>query len=122
MRKPVMVVDDDIDILEWLKMYLELEDYPVRTADRGSRALKQLLETQERPGLILLDVMMPEMGGAEVLAELRRHEPLSGIPVVLMTAGRFSPDVVSGPMIRKPLDPTELMRHVQAHCGPSPGE
>lgn len=82
---PILVVEDDSDIRETLQQVLELEGYRVATAANGHEGLAAL-ETGERPSLILLDLMMPVMSGAEMLDHLRTDERLADIPVVVVTA------------------------------------
>ena len=93
MRKRILVVDDEKDILELLKYNLEKEGYDVLTAGTGRRALDQALRT---PDLIVLDVMMPEMDGWEVCRQLKRDDRTSSIPVIFLTAKGAEIDEVVG--------------------------
>ncbi len=79
----ILVVDDDDGIRDLIKMTLELEGYSVAVAANGRDALDRIAD--ERPMVVLLDLMMPIMTGWEVLARLRTSG--LGIPVVFMTAG-----------------------------------
>jgi CheY-like chemotaxis protein len=81
---PVLVVDDDAGFRELMRRVLEREGYTVTEADNGRAGLDQLRE--HLPGVILLDLMMPEMDGFEFLDEFRRHEAWRAIPVVVVTA------------------------------------
>jgi CheY-like chemotaxis protein len=81
---PVLIVDDDPDVRTLLRRMLEREGYRVTEAEHGRTALARL--THDLPGVILLDLMMPEMDGFEFLAELRRHETAYAVPVVVVTA------------------------------------
>ncbi len=85
--KKIMVVDDDPDDLQSIKQMLENMDdeYNVTCASSGVRCLK-LLENNEIPDLILLDIMMPEMSGWETLKILQENSSWRDIPVVFITA------------------------------------
>ena len=79
MAETILIVDDDLDILELLKMNLEPEGYDVRTASDGESAVRSACENP--PDLILLDVMMPHKDGFEVIKEFkiyRRYKNRSG--------------------------------------------
>jgi CheY-like chemotaxis protein len=80
----VMVVDDDPDIVATLESIHELEGLRVLTSPDGRRALS-LLRAGERPAVILLDLMMPEMSGAEFRAEQLRDRDIASIPVIVFT-------------------------------------
>jgi signal transduction histidine kinase/CheY-like chemotaxis protein len=82
--RPVLVVDDDPDVRALLRRMLEREGYRVTEAEHGRAALARL--AHDLPGVILLDLMMPEMDGFEFLGELRRHETAHAVPVVVVTA------------------------------------
>ena len=87
MTQTVMIVDDDNDIRESLADALTEEGYLVVQARHGAEALEHLRAAQALPAVILLDLMMPVMDGAE-FRERQRHDPhLSTVPVVLITAG-----------------------------------
>jgi DNA-binding response OmpR family regulator len=81
--KSILVVDDEKDIVDALKYNLQKEGYAVLTARNGKQALEQ---AQHLPHLILLDVMMPEYDGFEVLKQLKKSQRTSGIPVMFLTA------------------------------------
>lgn len=80
----ILVVDDVTDNTFMLKSFLESEGYQVDVADSGVSALEKM--QAERPNLVLLDVMMPEMNGYELTQRIRRDETLRSIPVVLISA------------------------------------
>ncbi len=80
----ILVVDDEPDICNALQLCLQYEGYQVTTADNGRAALEQVAAA--RPDLILLDVMMPEVDGFEVLKRLRADAATADIVVVLLTA------------------------------------
>jgi len=94
MPKKILVVDDEKDIVEMLKYNLEKEGYTVFTALNGKRAIEQAQEN--KPNLILLDIMMPEMDGWEVCKQLMKDEKTSTIPVIFLTAKGSEVDEVVG--------------------------
>jgi len=94
MPKKILVVDDEKDIVEMLKYNLEKEGYKVFTALNGTRALEQTQEN--KPDLILLDVMMPEMDGWEVCKRIMKDERTATIPVIFLTAKDSEVDEVVG--------------------------
>ena len=87
---PVLVVDDDATLRELLRRILENAGYTVVEAENGRVALERLRTMA--PGVILLDLMMPEMDGFEVVAEMRRHEAWRTIPIVVVTAKELTAD------------------------------
>jgi PAS domain S-box-containing protein len=81
---PVLVVEDDADLREMMRRTLENGGWAVIEAANGRVALERLIE--QRPELILLDLMMPEMDGFQFLEEVRKHEEWRSIPIVVVTA------------------------------------
>jgi DNA-binding response OmpR family regulator len=79
----VLAVDDESDVLLIVKTALQVEGYKVLTAPDGPEALKTAHE--EKPDLVLLDVMMPGMDGFEVLERLRQDDATCRIPVIMLT-------------------------------------
>jgi CheY-like chemotaxis protein len=84
----VLVVDDDATLRQLLRRTLEPEGYTVVEAENGKAALERLRDVS--PGVILLDLMMPEMDGFEFVTEFRRHDAWRGIPIVVITARDLS--------------------------------
>jgi PAS domain S-box-containing protein len=82
-KKTILVVDDDPNIRELLRQELEAEGYGVREASDGREALAQV--KQEKPDLIVLDVMMPELSGFDVAAVLRNDPETLNIPIVILS-------------------------------------
>ncbi len=121
MPETILVVDDDPDILELLKMNLEPEGYTVRTASDGDGAVKSACT--EPPDLILLDVMMPHKNGLQVIEELKNIDETKSIPVILVTARGQADDKVLGletgadDYITKPFDLREVTARVEAVLG-----
>ena len=121
MAETILIVDDDLDILELLKMNLEPEGYNVRTANDGERAVQSA--TTNPPDLILLDVMMPYKDGFQVIEELKDIEHTKNVPVILITARGQTEDKVLGldtgadDYITKPFDLREVTARVEAVLG-----
>lgn len=110
-------MEDDADIRETMQLVLELEGYAVATAANGREAL-DLLACGNRPALILLDLMMPVMGGWEFAGILEKDPCLAEIPVVLVTAfadRADSPRVQA--VLKKPVATEELLRLVARWAG-----
>lgn len=93
MRKTVLIVDDEKDITDLLKYNLEKEGFRVLVAQNGKGALKLL---SEKPDVILLDVMMPEMDGLEVCRVIRQDPKHQHLPVIFLTARDSEVDEVVG--------------------------
>ena len=121
MAETILVVDDDLDILELLKMNLEPEGYNVRTANDGESAVQSAC--MDPPDLILLDVMMPHKDGLQVIEELKDIEHTKNVPVILLTARGQTEDKVRGldtgadDYITKPFDLREVTARVEAVLG-----
>jgi len=92
--KKILVVDDEPDIVEYLRFVLEGAGYEITTALDGQQALKSI--EAARPDLVLLDQMMPLMEGSEVLRRLKADEQTKDIPVVMLTAQDSAADMMKG--------------------------
>ena len=114
----VLVVDDEADIVALVAFHLAKAGYRVSTAANGPDGLAAA--RQERPMLVVLDLMLPGMSGLEVLRELRAHESTRDIAVLLLTARREERDRIEGLSIgaddylTKPFSPQELVLRVGA--------
>lgn len=114
---PILVVEDDPNILRQIEFNLKSHGYAVATATSGVEALRQML--LRRPSLLITDIMMPEMDGYELVAALRRDDALSDLPVIMLTARTSEDDMVLGYTsgtdlyLTKPFDPAELVAFVQ---------
>lgn len=112
----ILIVDDEEHILNSLKIYLGMEGFETATADRGEKALSLMKEV--KPSLILLDVMMPEMDGFEVLDSIRKDPDLKDIPVVMLTAKSQDEDILRGynekvsSYMTKPFNLDELVKTI----------
>ncbi|MBQ5327799.1 MAG: response regulator transcription factor [Oscillospiraceae bacterium] len=111
----ILVADDDRNICELLRMYLEKEGYTVVLAGNGEEALSKFDE--ENPDIILLDVMMPRLDGWQVCRELRKK---SECPIIMITAKGETFDKVLGlelgadDYVVKPFEPKEIVARVKA--------
>jgi two-component system alkaline phosphatase synthesis response regulator PhoP/two-component system response regulator VicR len=109
----VLVVDDEINIVRLIQVNLERQGYQVETANNGAQALAKIKES--RPDLLVSDVMMPEMDGFELLANVRRDPMLMDLPVIMLTAKAQDKDVMEGyktgadMYLTKPFNPAELI-------------
>lgn len=118
MSERILVIDDDVDTLRLVGLMLQRQGYQVIAASNGSLGLTKAFE--ERPDLILLDVMMPDMDGFEVTRRLRKNPATASIPILMFTAKNQLDDKVSGfevgadDYLTKPTHPTELQAHVKA--------
>ncbi len=93
-KSTIMVVDDNPDIVTIVKTILEIKGYGVQSASNGLEVFNLLLE--QKPDLILLDIMMPQMDGLEVLTQLKGDPGTASIPVILLTAKVHYEDVLRG--------------------------
>lgn len=118
MSERILVVDDDPDILAFVKINLELEGYEVETAEDGREAVDKTIV--DPADLILLDIMMPKMDGLTALRRIRSHGSTGHTSVILLTARGLPEDRVKGlelgadDYITKPFDITELVARVKA--------
>ena len=85
MKKNILVVDDDADVLELLREGLSSEKYEILTAQSGEIALKMMQDRQDFVNLVILDIMMPHMDGYEVLKRMQTSVK-KAIPVIMLTA------------------------------------
>lgn len=119
MRKNILVVEDEKDIIEVLRYYLEKENFRVHVAQDGFTALE--VAAKIIPNLILLDLMLPRLDGIETCKRLKADERLRDIPVIMVTAKAEEGDKVKGldigadDYVTKPFSSKELMARVKAH-------
>jgi len=115
MASTVLVVDDEKNIVQLARLYLNKEGYEVESAYDGLDALKKAKSV--RPDLIILDIMMPEMDGLAVCKELRKT---SNVPIIMLTARDDDVDRIVGleigadDYVTKPFNPRELVARVKA--------
>jgi len=116
--KTILIVDDEEDIIEFLKYNLEKESYNVLTASNGSQALELAIEHQ--PHLVILDVMMPVMDGIEACRKMRQASNLNQTLIVFLTAREEDYMQIDGleaggdDYINKPVRPRVLVSKINA--------
>jgi len=114
----ILVVDDEPDILEFIRYNLSKEGFDVTVASDGKKALKKAKEV--KPELILLDVMMPEMDGIETCMELREMEETKNVFIAFLTARSEDYSQIAGfdagadDYITKPIKPRVLISRIKA--------
>jgi len=118
MQKKVLIVDDEPDILKSFSITLEQNGFTPITAEDGVVGMKKTKE--EKPDLILLDIMMPAKGGIKMYSELKKDESLKNIPVVIVTGiweGAEMKGHVSVPEpeghLQKPVEPDSLIKTIR---------
>lgn len=116
MSNKILVVDDDANIRELLRLYLQREGYSLFLAANGSEGLTVFREI--KPDIVILDVMMPIINGLEVCNMIRQE---SDIPIIMLTARDATDDKLSGfeqgadDYVVKPFDAKEVVARVKAH-------
>ncbi len=125
MAKKVLVVDDEPDLITYLKTLLEDNEYEVITAKDGNEGLEK--SKTEKPDVISLDLLMPEETGIKMFRELRMDEELKNIPVVIVTGISqysvlsdfkkfiYKKRKIRGPeaYIEKPIDPNNFLAKIK---------
>jgi two-component system response regulator RpaA len=117
MSQVILVVDDDPDICEIVKVNLEGVGYDVRVASDGAAGLAMAREL--RPDLIVLDVLMPELDGWQVLERLAKDPATAGLPVIMLTCKGEDQDILHGldqgavEYLTKPFYPENLVASVK---------
>lgn len=114
----ILVVDDEEDILEFISYNLRKQNFQVFVSSHGKNALK--IARQEKPDLIILDIMMPEMDGIEVCKQLREDDRFHGTIIAFLTARHEdfihsnALDVGGDDFITKPIKPSVLVSRIKA--------
>ena len=117
-KDTVLVVEDEKNIVELVKYNLEQEGFRVLTATRGDTGLEQA--RKEKPALIVLDLMLPEIDGIEICKILKQNYETASVPIIMLTAKSQEADKVLGlelgadDYITKPFSPRELVARVKA--------
>ena len=122
LKKKVLAVDDEPEVLSLLEKRLSSAGYEVLTASNGPEALE--IARAQRPDLIILDILMPEMDGSQVACQLRQDKKTKGIPVIFLTclytkreehaAGHA---VGTNLFLAKPYEPAELLAEIARLIG-----
>ena len=111
----VLLIDDDVELVEMLKEYIEQENFNVQVAHDGMAGAQMLLE--QSFDIVVLDVMMPRLNGIETLKAIRQH---SNVPVIMLTAKGDNTDRIVGlelgadDYVPKPSSPRELVARIRA--------
>ncbi|RTE11090.1 response regulator transcription factor [Paenibacillus whitsoniae] len=115
----ILVVDDEPNISEVVRLYLEHSQYETILLYRGRDVIKTI--TEERPNLVLLDIMLPDISGYELCEQIRRMDtPFNHTPIIFLTAKGESIDKLRGfnlgvdDYLVKPFDPNELVARIKA--------
>ena len=116
--KCILCIEDEPEMIDLMRLILGRRGFEVKGATSGVAGLKMIRE--EKPDLVLLDLMMPEMDGWEVYQQIKADEKTKGIPVIVVTAKAQSIDRVLGlhiakvdDYIAKPFSPQDLMNSVE---------
>lgn len=120
MKKKILVVDDKQELRMLIKLYLS-NDYEVETAENGLEALAQMHHGY-MPDLILTDMMMPLVGGKELVAQLKSSGMFAKIPVIILSSIDKSTERIAmlrsgaGDYLIKPFNPEELLVRIEKAC------
>ena len=118
MAEKILIIDDDMDTLRLVGLMLQRQGYEIVAANNGTQGLEKAFG--EKPDLILLDIMMPDMDGYEVARQLRDNPLTKYTPILMFTAKTQLDDKVTGfevgadDYLTKPTHPSELQAHVKA--------
>jgi DNA-binding response OmpR family regulator len=116
--KKLVIVEDEADIAQLVKLYLEKEGYRTSIAKTGAEGLK--LIKSERPDMVILDLMLPEMDGLEVCKKIRNAPDTAMLPVLMLTSKAEESDTIIGlelgadDYVTKPFSPKALVARVKA--------
>ena len=115
MTATILLAEDHLDSREAMRALLEAHGYRVVEASNGREAVERALE--ERPDLVLMDIMMPEMDGFEATRVLRSQESTSGLPIIAVTAmdgaQRLSIQAGANDFVAKPIDTRGLLAKIR---------
>ena len=121
LRKKILIIDDDARNIFALKAVLQSKGYPCRSATSALEGISQLQEETEDIGIVLLDMMMPEMDGYQAIAEIRKDIALNHIPVIAVTAQAMTGDkektldAGADGYVSKPVDVDKLQEYLDAY-------
>jgi two-component system, OmpR family, alkaline phosphatase synthesis response regulator PhoP len=116
--KKILLVDDEVDILEFLKYNLEQDNFEVLVSSNGKDALKKI---SQNPDLIVLDIMMPEMDGFQLYQQIKANKEYQDIPIIFLTAKSGETDEIKGldlgasDYIQKPISPKKLIARIKSN-------
>lgn len=118
MREKILIIEDDEDILNLLSYQLQSHQFVVKQAQTAQEGIE--IAWEERPDLIILDIMLPDMDGFEICKRLKRHDETGHIPIIMLTAKSEEIDRVLGfelgadDYVVKPFSPRELILRIKA--------
>ena len=117
MKNKILIVDDEADIIDFMTVFLEDNNFEVRSADNGVKAMELVKEST--PDLILLDLQMPEETGTGFYRKLHNHKKYKDIPIIVVSglAGRKLAVSKSVVVIDKPVDKQKLLEEIQKILG-----
>jgi len=116
-KERILIVDDEEDILELLRYILTREGYTVKLATTGEEAVK--LSAQEKPDLIIMDIILPGMDGLQATRAIKKSPDTSGVPVLMLSAKSEDADIVIGlelgadDYVTKPFSPAVLLARIK---------
>ena len=114
----VLLVEDDRGLRDFMATWLDAEGYEVRTAQNGREALTALHD--EIPCVLVVDLMMPVMGGAELRRRIQKMPAMAEVPFILVTAEanaeQIGRDLDATAVVPKPFDATRLSAIIASHC------
>jgi CheY-like chemotaxis protein len=125
MRYKILVVDDEPALLRLMEFVLAKQGYTMLTATNGEEALQQARE--QRPDLIVLDIMMPKLDGYQVAETLRADAELGRIPIIMLSAKAQEEDIERGVAagvdryVTKPFSPEQLVELASTYLGQGGG-
>ncbi len=116
-KESILIVDDEEDVLELVRYNLDKEGYRIETATTGEEALTKA--KTKSPDIVILDVMLPGIGGLEVCKQLKNDAKTMGTPIIILTAKGEESDIVTGlelgadDYVTKPFSPKVLIARVR---------
>ena len=118
MAKKILIIEDEKDIAELIKHYLEKDKFETLLASDGEKGLE--LIRRQNPDVVILDLMLPKIDGIEVCKRIRSDSKVSGVPIIMLTAKGDESDRIIGlelgadDYVTKPFSPKELVARIKA--------
>jgi CheY-like chemotaxis protein len=124
MAKKILLVEDEEIMVDLLQRKLSREGYEVFVARDGEEGLRKMREMDPKPDLVLLDIIMPKMGGFEVMEEMKKDESLKNIPVIVISNSGQPVELdrakklgANDWLIKTEFDPNEVLEKVKKQIG-----
>jgi DNA-binding response OmpR family regulator len=120
MNGPILIIEDDPDIVDVLRFNLQSREYPTRVALNGKGGLMASMDQAERPSLILLDLLLPGINGLEICRRLRQEKSTRTIPIIMVTARSSEADFANAKAagvddyVTKPFSVVKLLECIDA--------